>query len=190
MSKFISIRQYARERGISDVAVGKAIKAGHIYGDALLIENGKNRGINPVIADQQWKKTINPSQSRKKNLEERFIHAKEEHEYKESETFSEQKSAPSTAKAHQIEAVFKAKLRELEYRKKSGELISKDATYRSLFAIGQEIRSSLQAIPDRIIDEVLAAPTRNDAHTILSREIHDVLSRLSTISEKGILENL
>jgi hypothetical protein len=193
LSDFIPIRQYAKLKGVSDVAVLKAIKAGHIYGEAISYgENGKRNGVNPKIADAQWSRTISVNKSRKDDVKNRFPDAEQtpDPEPDSNAQFSGPTSAPSVAKAQQVEAVYKAKLRELEYKRKSGELISKDATYRALFSLGQEIRTALQAIPDRAIDEILAAPTRNDSHTVLTREIHDVLTRLSKMQSDSTLEGL
>jgi len=43
----LSIRGYARHRGITDGAVRKAIKAGRIT-------KNKNDKIDPELADKQW----------------------------------------------------------------------------------------------------------------------------------------
>jgi hypothetical protein len=44
----------------------------------------------------------------------------------------------------------------------------------------------LQAIPDRVIDDVLAARSRNEAHQVLYNAIADALEMLTEISERPI----
>lgn len=187
----ISIREYARRRGCSEGLVRKSIRNGKIEESAIARDaSGAVKGVYQELADQQWSANYNPQRVRSPELQSKLTGVEPDPDI-EPTTYEQPATKTATmAKANQVEAVFKAKLRELEYRRKSGELISKEATYRALFALGQEIRSSLQAIPDRVIDEILAAPTRNDAHTVLTREIHDVLARLSAMEIAKPLENL
>lgn len=192
--EYISVREYSRRRGCSDTAVHKSIERGFILESALKRDiSGKIRGINPELADKQWASTFKPTKAKNPKLAEAFANVKQDPPVVEPEPdaeFQPRGKNASTAKAQQMEAAYKAALRKLEYERKSGQLIPKDLTYRTLFALGQEIRTSLQAIPDRVIDEILAAPTRNDAHTVLTREIHEVLSRLSSMEKANVLEGL
>lgn len=53
----ISLREYARRRGVSHTAVGKAIKDGRISVEA-------DGSIDPVKADLQWDAQTNPAMRR------------------------------------------------------------------------------------------------------------------------------
>jgi hypothetical protein len=193
MQRYVSIREYARQKGVSDTAVHKAIAAGHILDDALQIVDGKKKGIDPSLADFQWSQSISVAKSRKPDPESRFTAPKPAPKPAPVRDIPADTSlaptangAPSTAKAQQVEAVFKAKLRELEFKKKSGSVVDKAQVYRALFAAGQEIRTAFQSIPDRTIDDILAAPSRNDAHTILARAIDEALNIVQDIQTRPI----
>ena len=53
----ISIRAYARERGVSDAAVRKAIKSGRISPEA-------DGTIDPTRADREWTRNTDTAQQR------------------------------------------------------------------------------------------------------------------------------
>lgn len=184
--KHISIREYARRRGCSDTAVHRAIKAGHITDSALKKDkNGRNRGIYPDQADLDWAQSYNPKNAKNAKLAKTLL------EKADADNARYAPAAPSTksgsggpaskAKAQQVEAVFKAKLRELEYKEKTKALINRDQVYKELFAVGQELRSAMQSIPDRYIDEIVAADSRNAAHNILQTAIDEELKRISEL---------
>ena len=144
----VSIRKYARLRGCTDTAVRKAIAAGHIKQSALKVVDGKVKGIDPDAADKQWAQTYSIEASRNPKLANKIAKAAGTTETiaaaEAIETEADKGLArnASTAKAQQVEAFYKAKLRKLEFERKSGELVEKAQVYRSLFAAGQEIRTA------------------------------------------------
>jgi hypothetical protein len=196
-SKLISIREYARRRECSDTAVRKAIAAGHIKQSALETDKrGRVTGINADLADKQWSKTFSLSGTRNPKLAKKIASkagTKETilaAEAIDTEADKGLARNASTAKAQQVEAFYKAKLRKLEFEKKSGEVVDKAQVYRALFAAGQEIRTAFEGISDRCIDDILAAPTRNDAHTILQNAIDDVLKTVSELKDRQITRHV
>jgi hypothetical protein len=189
----ISIREYARRRECSDTAVRKAIASGHIKKSALEVDaSGKVTGINPSMADKQWASTFSIAGTRNPKLANKIAKkagTKEAVAASEAVDTDADKGLArnaSTAKAQQVEAFYKARLRKLEFEKKSGELIDKAQVYRALFAAGQEIRTAFEGIADRYIDEILAAPTRNDAHTVLQNAIDDVLKSVADLKDRQL----
>ena len=54
----LSIRAYARQRGVSDTAVHKAIKSGRITPEP-------DGTINPIKANAAWNRNSDPAQQRK-----------------------------------------------------------------------------------------------------------------------------
>lgn len=205
----ITIREYARRRNCSDTAVHKAITSGKIK-QGVIHEPGKKwPRIDPEIADQEWVQNFNVKKSQ--NLEMAASIFKEVTQEpgpgfppeKRPEPLPRESSgktldppqerpAPkqpdgdlTMAQAQKARAIFEAKIKELEYKEKLGMLIDKGKVYRNLFAFGQEIRSAFQALPDRIIDDLLAQPTRNQSHAMLYNAIADVLENLSRTPELG-----
>ena len=79
---------------------------------------------------------------------------------------------------------YKAKLAQLEYEEKSGKLVDKATVYSTLFSFGQEIRDKVLAIPDRVVDGMLAASSRSEAFNLLYSELVSTLTVLSEGQQK------
>lgn len=77
----------------------------------------------------------------------------------------------------------------LELQKRRGILVDKSRVYSALFEIGKEIRLALLTIPDRTVDAMLAAGNRAEAHSILLKEIHDNLDRISETISRDFIKN-
>lgn len=81
--------------------------------------------------------------------------------------------------AKRLEQVIKTRTAQLEYEQLKGSLVSSKEVYKELYAVGQTVRSSLQGIPDKYIDNILACETRIEAHEMLNKAITDALEELS-----------
>lgn len=88
--------------------------------------------------------------------------------------------------AERVTAVLKAKILQITYKEKQGQLVPIDKVNTVLFGYGQEIRNAVEGITNRCIDNILIAKTRNEAKRILDDEIYNTLQLLSDISERGI----
>lgn len=202
MSKAVSIREFARILGVSDVAVGKAIKAGKIV-DAIDWSNPKRPKIDPVRAAEEWGKNYDPTRMQTEKLGSGFkvvekdqnLLSEKNTKEKKSDGFEVVRDNPephpsqggrSIAEIKRQTAEVKLRLAAVELKHKQGQLVDKEMVYRSLFAAGQEMRTALQSIPDRCIDNILSADNRNEAHTILYTEITNALERLVEIYKRGL----
>lgn len=184
--KKVSIREYARSKGVSDTAVRKAIKSGKIKGGY----DEQSKKIIIKIADREWGDTIiQPVQTGSQTSPP----AKQEQQ-KEPGTGDLETTGDSIflgkdetyAEALRKDLIIKANLNALKLRMKEGEVVEKSKVYKELFAFGKQIRLRFQSIPDRIIDDVLAAPGRNEAHLILFNAISDVLEELTGTGEQEL----
>lgn len=179
--QWISIKAYARHRGCSDTAVHKAIKAGKIAKGYKRL--GEKPFINPAVADKEWNDSSDP------NYERVAKSGKPVFENAPAETAEKDVTPSSNATlqaAKRAQAVYKAKYMELEYKEKAGKLVDKDSVYKALFAAGQELRAEFQSIPDRYIDTILAAKSRNEAHKLLFEAIATALNKLADIDKRDI----
>jgi phage terminase Nu1 subunit (DNA packaging protein) len=87
--------------------------------------------------------------------------------------------------AERITSVLKAKILQITYSEKKGQLVPIDKVNTVLFGYGQEIRNAFESIPDRIIDRILAvADKRHEARRILADEIQDTLELLADINNR------
>lgn len=71
-------------------------------------------------------------------------------------------------------ALDKKKLAEAE-----GVLIRRDSVEKVLFAHGSRLKKAIMAMPERIIDDVLAAPNKIEALNIMKHELTQILTSLS-----------
>lgn len=89
--------------------------------------------------------------------------------------------------AERVTAVLKAKILQITYKEKQGQLVPIDKVNSVLYGYGQEIRNAFESVPDRIIDRILAvAEKRHEARKILVDEIHDVLHLLADINTREL----
>lgn len=92
----------------------------------------------------------------------------------------------SIAELKRLQAELRVQRDAVELAKLKGKLVDKDKVYSTLFAFGQELRTSLLSLPDRVIDDILAAPSRNDAHLILTKELITALAALADFQNRDI----
>lgn len=89
--------------------------------------------------------------------------------------------------AERVTAVLKAKILQITYKEKQGQLVPIDKVNSVLFGYGQEIRNAFESVPDRIIDRILAvAEKRHEAREILVDEIHSTLELLADINTRDL----
>lgn len=191
--EWISVREYSRRRGCSDTAVHKAMRSGKIVRGLRKNKKNGRPEINPVIADVEWKNNRDPNYERTaQNGKPIFDDGSEavipegapssrEQEQNEKPPKGPTASDNSLASAKRAQAVFKAKLSQIEYEEKLGKLVDKEKVYKSLYGVGQELRESILAIPDRHIDNILACHSRNEAHIMLYEALAEALEKLSRI---------
>lgn len=187
--ELISIREYARQRGCSDVAVGHAIRKGKIVEGVKRKPNGAIAGIYPEIADKEWGENRRVSYKRNEKLAEVLDHAAgnaKPSDDRQAPAVEQDKKFVTRAEADRAKAIFDAKIKELDYKERLGQLVDKGKTYRVLFNAGQELSSNILAIPARITDDMLAAGDRNTAEAILYNALADVLEKLSEIMQREI----
>jgi len=63
--------------------------------------------------------------------------------------------------------------------KEQGVYVERDKVYSQLFEFGKHLRVALQSIPNRVVDNMLAARSRNEAFNILSEAINETLEQLT-----------
>jgi hypothetical protein len=177
MAEYISLREYGRRKGCSDTAIRKAIKSGKIV-KGVIRKPGERPVIDPVVADAEWGMNFNPTYTdRNDTLRKNLLG---------SAAAASEEAGRSLADIKRQTAEVRLRLDALELKERMGQLVDKDAVYRALFAAGQEFRTAMQAIPDRVIDDILAARNRNEAHQVLFNAIADQLEMLSDLSNRPI----
>lgn len=191
----ISQREYARRLGVSNEAVRKAIAAGKI-------SKGWDKVNEKIIwekANEEWgnihKQANAESEAAEAEARKRVQSyspppaprgKRQDPEDTEEDALSELNEFALTvasdapfAEALRVEKVAKARQEVIKLRELQGSLVNKSEVYKQLFGFGQSVRQAALAVPDRCIDEVIAQPTRAEAHQIMTKYLHEALEKLS-----------
>lgn len=145
----LSIRAYARHRGVSHVAVIKAIEAGRITQEA-------DGTIDPEQADRKWEQ--NTATPRKKSTMQNHTTA---------ESISSPVSANGTSllQARTINEVVKAQTNKVRLAQLKGELVDRPQAIAHVFKLARTERDAWLNWPARISAQ-LAAKLDVDPHAM------------------------
>ncbi len=181
----LSIRAYARHRGVSHSAVRKAISTGRI----VAVEGT----IDPTVADQQWAASTDLAKPKNSVLgvpkKRRIPGAPSDplgapgHEAADGANGATLGDAArlvsSYAGSRAAREAYMARLAKLEFERKSGKLVDADEVRAQQFALGRRVRDSLRGIPDRLAPILVGQTDATVVHRMLSEEIERGLAELS-----------
>jgi hypothetical protein len=171
LSEGLSITAYARHRGVSHVAVLKAIKAGRI-------EKEPDGTINPAKADAAWERNTNQAQKRKptkSNEPSRHEHAPEpQAEAPVGPPIVN--SGPSFAQSRAIKEAYNARLAKLAYEEKSGALVRTDSIKVAWFNTLRVLRDRALNLPDRLAPLLAAETDPKVVRDLLEEELRTILN--------------
>lgn len=175
----MTLRQYAKRCDTTHQTVSTAIQKGQIV-------EGYDKKAGKIIvdaADMEWGIAF---------MERKVIERVKKSAIKdddgeslsddEIESIADMDDIPQNTRLNELmrlDMLYKARLGKLKAEKEKGSLVDKDQMYKEMFEFGKEIRLSIQAIPDRIIDQLITLD-RNAAHKMLSEEINKALEKLAT----------
>ena len=81
-------------------------------------------------------------------------------------------------------AIVKVKILRLSYEEKRGQMVPITKVNTVLFGYGQEIRTAVEGMPNRVLDKIIGATNRHEAKKIFEREIYETLNLLADIQER------
>ena len=97
-----------------------------------------------------------------------------------ADNLAPQPTVPSTLlEARRRKETAMAGLRELELRKRKGELVLKESVVKEIFAMFRTARDKMFNIPDRVSGILAAESDQLAIHAILTKEIHQICLELS-----------
>jgi pyruvate/2-oxoglutarate dehydrogenase complex dihydrolipoamide acyltransferase (E2) component len=157
----LSLRAYAKHRGVSLAAVQKAIHSGRITPNADgLIDSGR--------ADAEWDAKTRPGQRRAPAA---------------AAAPKQPAEAPAAGldyfRARAIRESYLARLAKIEFEERTAKLVSRDEVQVAAFTNGRTIRDNLLNIPDRLAATLAAETDADRVHHLLSAEIRKALEELS-----------
>ena len=189
----ISIRAYARLRGVSDMAVRKAITTGRISKNA-------DGTIDAALADSQWEVRTDPSQQREasppkptpvvrpmESIDDAPRATPAMAQNRPTAASEPEPSMPVTGSTTFVQArtaneVIKAQTNKVRLSRMKGDLIDRNQALATVFKLARTERDAWLNWPARISAQ-LAAELSVDAHqmhTLLEREVRTHLFELGT----------
>jgi hypothetical protein len=168
-AELVSLREYARRRSISHVAVIRAIRSGRIS-----TVGGK---IDPKVADREWRENTDPSKPRSR-ITGRPNHRRRPGEpstpmnldgYGASDT-----TAAGYARARAARELYRAQLPKLELDCRRGILVRADEVRLGAFNVARKARDQLIALPGRMSARIAAAGDPVEIRRILKEEIERI----------------
>lgn len=166
MSNFITRKDYAAEKGVRRQRVDKLVTDGRI-------KVNKDGLIDRAQAEKVWAE-LSPA------------HVEKEALAKEIASGTPKGSESPILKARTLEAVVRAKQRELAYRREAGELVPVSEVKLEAFEIGRALQQRLLAFPARLSAELAtqaALPSEKvepSIRAILAREVRLIVDNLMT----------
>jgi hypothetical protein len=163
----LSIRAYAQHRGVSHVAVMKAIKSGRI----TPLPDGT---IDPVKADREWDANTLPAQKKA---------ASQPAGQAGAEPARPATTAPPYSVSRAQREAINARLAKLDLDERTGKLVSADEVRVAVFTVARQVRDRLQQIPRSLAPEIVATvvadPDPRAVETLLDDAIRGALEELS-----------
>lgn len=167
MSKGLSITAYARHRGVSHVAVLKAIKAGRI-------EKEPDGTIDSAKADAAWERNTNQAQKRK------VLRPNDtpRHDGNADAPIGPPivNSGPSFAQSRAIKEAYNARLAKLAYEEKSGALVKTDSVKVAWFNTLRVVRDRALNLPDRLAPLLATESDPKIVRDLLEEELRIILN--------------
>jgi hypothetical protein len=170
MTELVSMREYARRRGVSHVAVAKAAKVGRIT-----LVDGK---VDPVTADRDWKRNTDPSQQREQGG----------NGSRAGQNGGDAGPAPPSMppgsgvnylQSRAVRETFMARLAGLEYDVKRGALIKADEVRVTWFNKTRRARDMILGVPDRLAPVLAGQDNPFEVHRLLAEELRRVCDELA-----------
>jgi hypothetical protein len=179
--KCLTIRGYARHRGVSHSAVRRAIKDGRI-------SKQPDGTIDATRADRQWElrtdptKPLNSVTGEPKHRRQAGAPPSPMGSHGAGNEGGNEASdrVPSNyAAARAVRETYLARLSKLEYERASGKLVDVDEVRAAVFQKARTTRDGMMAIPSRVAPILAALTDPAKIHDVLLEEIRRVCFELS-----------
>ncbi len=170
----LSLRGYAKHRGVSLKAVQKAIQSGRIHTTA-------ERQIDAERADAEWERNTAPRQRTSGPAPTRPAPTRAPKPVATPDTYIPRAESPVAgggldyAKARAIREQYLARLAKIEFEERSAKTISRDEVQVAAFNRFRTFRDGMLNIADRVSAVVAAESDASKVHEILIVEIRKAL---------------
>ena len=169
MGQKVSLREYAKIRGVHLNAVQTAVKSGRIHKTT----DGK---IDVEKANQEWLQNTDPSKSRHP---ERFFEHGNENSKVSPSSFQQAKTA---------DVYYRAMIAKAKLKKMTGETIDRKKAGMHAFNLGRSLRDLFVSFPTRY-GALIAADLETDEHktvVVLDEYVRKLLSESKELIEREL----
>ena len=153
MALGISQHEWARRKGVSVQAVNKRIRKGTLSCLA-------DRSLDPEVAEREWSATREPYSTTRA-------------EPAPAKPVKEAAGTYATARTH--EAVFRAKMKQVDYEQRAGLLVRSVDVEDKWSQIGRALRSRLMSLPQRLAAELAGTTSPLEVRVRLDAELREAL---------------
>ena len=178
----MNLQQYADHRkaqglrGKTHVAVIKAINSGRLYPPAVRKVDG-SWVIDAAMADAQWAGNTDPN-DRGQGFSAPPATAPQSPAAGDAAA-PKAAGAPLLEVSKRVKAAYEAKLAELEYKEKSGNLVQADDVKKTASRLARTLRDLLLGIPNRNAARLAAMADPDEVRALLQSEIESALRSLN-----------
>jgi hypothetical protein len=167
-------------RGTSHVAVLNAINDGRLSAPAVR-KDGKYWVIDPALADGQWASRTDLTERGSMGIGTSRAPVAAAAKPKPAQLPGEAlpKGGPSLADGKRVKALYDAKLAELEFKERVGELGSIEKMKREAFTLGKAVREGVLGIIPRLGADLAAMTDRFEIERRLEDELTTALRALA-----------
>lgn len=193
--KPISYRAFGRNYDVSDTTIKFYIKKEYITQDCIVI-NQKNK--RPGLIEEKAVKSIRDNYksdwglSVSSTVETKAITEKPKKEAAVKNNEGKTDHSGINANKHESPATIKLEIEKvklaketLSLKEKEGELVSMREVQKALYEKGSDVKTKLQSIPARVVDNVMAAAlvSRNEVLNVLADAIDEELLKIGEVSD-------
>lgn len=198
----LSMRQYAKHRGVSPEAVSKAVKTGRI--STVSGEKPGQRLINPEVADREWDANTDAGRQRKEAQKPAPIPEKPSKgpemmpseaskaaapasilREREQEPEQQGQKAPSFAQSAAFQKAYQARIAKLHYEEKAGKLVDADKVKVEAFRVGRIVRDAILGVADRISFKLAAETDERKVNLMLKNELIAAMEELTLAGRRS-----
>lgn len=192
MPGYMTVMDYAKTRGCSDVNVRIAIRKGKIKEGAVRDELNRIH-VMKEVADKEWDaaRGINDlvqsnRREREKNPEAFYGYDGSSRNRREEDDDEGDSTDPSILEAKRKNEWIKVETNTLILEEKRGKLVDAEKVKSEVFELARMVRSNMLAIPDRLSPKLAAERDERKVHKELVFEIKKALRELQEIIKEGM----
>ena len=169
MAKFVSQAEYARQKDVSRQYINKLVQAGRIPTD-------EKKRIDPDVADYVLAQDADPA--RRLNDPESESESIIEHDSDIESSVSTTGHTPF-AKFRSAREAYQAKLAQLDYEERAGQLLKRAEVERETFDVARQLRDRFLSLPQELAGTLVSMTDEKEIKKYLRAKIRDTLMEVA-----------